>query len=759
MPDIAEAMLTPAQRASYEAQIQQTDENGDLIYRDEESRALLLASMIDASPPRPFREMTVEELRGLVDTIKQIEHLGRLKGKLLTARGDREFAEVRDEVADTIVTNAANSGKNTPTATDWVGRKVQGLKQFAASHIKAAGWARIMDGGKDGGPVWEYLVRPANERANEETARRAELTARLDAIMRPILKKVPKWDRIGKGQRFDSIGRSLNWEGRFAMALNVGNASNLQRLLGGNKWSIDDIKPVLDTLTAEEWEAVQAIWDTFEQFRPEIAALERRVNGREPKWIEPSPVVTKYGQRLKGGYFPVRFDSRNNLKAQQHSDAEEAKSLMSAAYSAASTRRSFVKNRVDEVHGRPLLLSLQGMYSGFNDVIHDLAWREWLIDANRLLRADKVDDAIREHYGPEVKRELERWRDDIAAGTRQLDHASEKFAAVMRQGISASGIAFNVMSAMKQPLGFTQSIVRVGAQWAARGLAHYVSNPVRATREARQKSQFMMNRSRTRFRELNELRNQVQGQTAPRELMAQYSYWLLLRVQQMVDVPTWWAGYEKAIAQGNDEERAVALADQGVKDSQGGGEEVDQAGVERGGQLSKLFTVFYSFMNTAANLGYVQAKTPRSKAKLAVDLLLLYSVPVVLGQMIVDTLTPGGDDDDEELIPKLIRAHISQLIGLIAFGREFDQAAKALTGDYHDYTGPAGLRAITDVTKLGQQVSQGEFDDAFRKSLINTVGDFTGLPAAQANKTITGAQALAEGETENPAALVFGFQR
>ena len=34
-----------------------------------------------------------------------------------------------------------------------------------------------------------------------------------------------------------------------------------------------------------------------------------------------------------------------------------------------------------------------------------------------------------------------------------------------------------------------------------------------------------------------------------------------------------------------------------------------------------------------------------------------------------------------------------------------------------------------------------------------------GLPAAQVNRTITGAQALAEDETDNPAALVFGFQK
>ena len=35
------------------------------------------------------------------------------------------------------------------------------------------------------------------------------------------------------------------------------------------------------------------------------------------------------------------------------------------------------------------------------------------------------------------------------------------------------------------------------------------------------------------------------------------------------------------------------------------------------------------------------------------------------------------------------------------------------------------------------------------------MGDLFSLPAAQINRTITGTKALAEGETENPAAIAF----
>ena len=58
----------------------------------------------------------------------------------------------------------------------------------------------------------------------------------------------------------------------------------------------------------------------------------------------------------------------------------------------------------------------------------------------------------------------------------------------------------------------------------------------------------------------------VQDQSGGREIMGRYAYWMMMRVQQAVDVPTWQGAYEKAVAEDNDEERAIALADQAVID-------------------------------------------------------------------------------------------------------------------------------------------------------------------------------------------------
>jgi hypothetical protein len=780
IPNISESLLTPEERKAYSAAINARDDEGNLVYPDDDERTKLLADAIERSTKRSIKDMTVEEVRGLRETIAQIEHLGRLKDKMLTAMEGAGYAATRDLLTATVVANAKESGKNTRTDNTLVGSKLDGLKQFGASHIKPAIWMRIFDGGKDNGPWWSTIVRPANERATFETSRRAKATRELMDILAPVLKNVSHLDKIGKGRLFPELGKdsagkgvSLNWEERMAFAFNYGNESNLQRLMGGGiagvtkSLSMGQVQAVLKTLSAAEWTAVQGVWDHFESYRPEIAAKELRVNGVEPVWIDARPfsIKTSDGQTLalRGGYFPVKFDAQTSLKAQQHSDAQSAKDAMKAAYSAATTQRSFTKARVEEVTGRPLLLNLRGLYTGINDVIHDLAWHEWVVDVNQLLRSDTVDAAIREHYGANVKRELTKWRDDIVAGSARLDHGLENAAGWARKFVSSAALTYNVISALMQPLGITQSFARVGTRWVGMGLGQYLSNPVAATKMVQGKSEYMTNRTRTMFRDVNELRNRVDGQTTGRELMGRYGYYLTMHMQMTVDVPTWIGAYEKGLAEGHADDVAIALADQSVKDSQGGGEEVDQSGITRGGPMVKLFTAFYDFMNTQANVLYLKNATATDRADKFMHMAVVGLVTPLLGAALRDALIAGdsGDWDDwEKILKKLLSEGLSNLVGMVAFGREFSQAAKALYGDDKgiSYSGPTGLRVIPDVGKLAKQLHQGEMDEAFRKSFINVVGDVAGIPAVQINRTINGIEALHDGKTQNPFAVVSGYQ-
>lgn len=714
---------------------------------------------------KPYREMTVEEFRGLIDTVRQIEHLGRLKEKLLTAKDKREFKAVQDLIVQSINDNAGDRRVNPREARTDLERAQETARKFGWAHIKASTIARILDGGKDGGPVWEYFIRSANEAGDREVAMRAKATEDITRILEPVF-RLGKLG--GKGQFFPSLGISLNRESRIALALNVGNEGNLQRLLGGEGWTMQQIQPVLQSLTAAEWQTVQNIWDYFESYRPEIAAKERRVYGKEPNWIEPKPftITAADGQQMEltGGYYPIKYDRVASQRAEAHADADAAKRQLQGAYTSATTRRSFTKARAEEVSGRPLLLSLAGVYAGLNEVIHDLSWHEWLIDVNRLLKAPAIDTAIRTRYGAEFKSQLKSWIEDVAEGDRPAANAAESALSRLRQGVSAAGLGFNVMNAMMQVTGFIPAGVRIGWKWMGKGASRYIGGPITATKRANELSSFMQNRARTRLRELNEVRNRVQDANQTFTRVNEMAYFLMLRTQQVVDTVTWWGAFEKAMAEGNSEERAIGLSDQAVLDSQGGGQLKDLSANERGGPALKLFTVYYSYMNTMLNLGVAEQMTNKQRGKRLANQLLIFTVAPMLGLAIKEGLTPGGDDEWDwgKIAKKMAAEQIAYLMGLMIVVREFSDAAKMVAGvaEYsRDYSGPAGLRAVSEIQKLSTQINQGDVDEAFVRASVNTIGTLTGLPAAQVNRTIAGATALAEDKTDNPAALVLGYQK
>ena len=711
--------------------------------------------MLDELKRQPWQNLTVEEFHGLVDTIRQIEHRGRTKNELLTAQKNADYNTAIENMVASIDAHARVSGLENRTPTTKAGKAKAAVGRFFAAHLKTAMLARRFDGNADGGAVWEYFIRPANAAADRETMMRAEATAKLSEILAPRIR-----DRAANRKKSYQIAgktRSFTHNDIFVMALNRGNEGNLQRLLGGENWEETDLAPLFAELTAADWQAVQAIWDYFETYRPAIAAKERRVNGIEPQWVAPTPFTVRSadGQivEMRGGYYPIRYDTQASERAAEDDAASAVQAQMRGVHSAATTRRGHTKSRVQEVHNRPLVYNFAGIYSGFADVIHDLAWHEYLIDANKLLRSTRLQNAVKDHYGTDVLRQFKTWIQDIAVGDNETLAAGEDALRTVRRYASMAGLAFNVISALKQPLGILQSVARVGGQDVLAATAQFIRNPVAMTREAQGVSPFMQNRARTRFRELNELRNALEQQGAIRQTMSRYGYALIMAVQQQVDVITWHAQLNKSLRAGADIQDAVAHADQAVIDSQGSGMTKDLAAIERGGEWRKLFTVYYGFMNTVLNLEVNALTSKRSLGYKAGTVLMLSVAMPIIDAALSDLLKPGDSDDWDE---DHWQASVGKAVANSLTGHFF--ALRELQFGGRSYSGPTGTRSIADAYKLGAQVWQGELDAGFRRALINTAGSWYGLPAAQINRSWDGAEALGDDKTDNPLSLIFGYQ-
>lgn len=742
------------------------------------------AAYLESIKRKHYKDMTVEEVLGLVDSVKQIEHLGRLKKKLLTAKDAREFAERIAEASASLEANANRTVKERATPSDVAGTVGRWARQMAASHRKFASIIREMDGGKDDGVMWNLLSRSMNESGDTETRMKAEAATRMAEMFSPVISGMGGFTGSVYAKRYVVPGTklSMTYEERLMFAMNWGNEGNRQRLLSGGlagnrAITEDDAQAVLDTLTREDWNFVQSIWDYVASFKPLVAEQERRLTGKEPKWVEPAPFTTPFGE-MRGGYFPAKYDAELSTRSESLEAATNLRQGMQGAFNSAATRKGYTQERAAEVKNRPMLLSFNAASQHINEVIHRIAWQDWLVDANRVMKA--LDGPIRDSYGAEIAKEMRDTIKDIANGDAPSTTPVETAINRVRVGSTIVGLGWRFTTALLQPSGLAQSWVRVGGPWIARGLKSYLTDPIKAAAMAEEKSSLMRDRGRTMQREINEVLNVVRAGEGVSNLTASYFY-LIAKLQRTVDVPTWHGAYEKAMAnlrfenapdektRKEIEAHAIALADQAVIDSQSGGQLKDLAKVQRGSPVFKLFTNFYSYFSATYNLNIesyrrTSFKNPAEIGLFAADMLILNTLPVVFSLALKEMLKGGCEEGDLEcLAGRLAHEQLGFLMGQMILLREAGSALDAATGGQgFGYTGPAGLRFFSDLYRLGQQVEQGDADLALFKAANAVGGTLLHYPAGQVNTTLEGVIAIEKGEVEGVgivSALVAGKPR
>ena len=699
---------------------------------------------------KSYKDMTVEEFRGLVDAVKQIDHLGRLKKKLLTVQDQREFAAIVAEAAGSIV---EHGGEARPVELEAPTGIKPWLEGFAAGHRKLASLFRQMDGGVDGGAMWRIIGRGMNEAATSEAVMIEQATMKLAELYAPLLKL--KGGLNGDKQFIPEINASLTRAGRLSIALNWGNETNRARIMEGDGWSERQVQAVFDRITREEWQFVQNVWAYIDSYWPQIADKERRVTGRAPDKVDAAPfrVTLPDGEtmQLDGGYYPIKYDSNRSDRAEKHEAAAIADDMKRGAFTRATTRRGHTKARVESV-GRPVKKTLDVITQHVSEVTHDLAWHEWLIDANRVIDANDVNTAIRDHYGPEVIRTIKDGLAGIATADIVPQTKIDTALLYLRANVSRSTMGISLTTAFLQPFGLAQSMVRIGAKPVLRGMARWAGDAARFESSMNwigEKSDFMRLRNKTFNRELHEIKGRVsQGRSKARQIYDASLFILMQKMQLVADVPTWIGAYEKALAEGQDDATAIAFADQAVLDSQGGGQTKDMAEFQR---KSPFLTMFYSYFNTTLNLAAESTaktdfKNPLALAGWAADMALLMVIPA-LGPGILMALMRGEECEGEECAKKLAEMQAGYLLGTVIGLRELSGPVSG-----YDYAGPPVGRVVNELSRVGTQVAQGEADEGLAMSSISLLGVSLGIPTTQILRSWRGWKAWDEGEA--PAASI-----
>lgn len=726
-------------------------------------------SVLDDARQINYRQLSYDELQAVNDAVRNIDHAASLKNKLLKLAEKRELDDVVSQAFDQIRSNTKGGLSKTLESQLSPERYKRFARGFMLIHTKFATMAQQMDGWQENGFFWNLLVRPLNEAASFEAVERSKASEKMAELFKPY-----RGTSMVEKKFIPSLGQSMTLEGRLTVALNWGRPENRQRLIDGNGFTDQNINDIFSTLDSRDWEFVKGTWALLETYWPMIEEQYTTLYGVPPVKAQTIGFDTKEGE-IAGGYYPISYDPTKSSRAMAQSETEVLEQMKSGSYVRSMTQNGYTKETLENLD-RPIKLDFSGLYQHLDTVIHDLSLREYLIDVNKLMshryERTTLKDVIIDSYGDQFYREIVQTLKDVTIGDVIAQTAFDQSLGHLRSGVAIMGMGWSLWTGLMQPMGLSQSIVRIGPRWVAKGLAKWGGDIFKLQNTAKmiyEKSPFMKTRYLTQNREINDIRNKIKRQgkfPLARETygMVEDSYFqLIIQFQKLVDIPTWIGQYEKSLEMGQDEGTAIALADQAVIDSQSGGAMKDLSRIQRGPPLLKIWTVFYSYFNTTFNLmrtsfGRTDFKDPVAIGRLASDVFFTLLGPAILTTVLreaTNIISGGEPADEEELADAYIREQIGYILGTVVGVREF----ASLVDPRFSYSGPAGVRIVAQAQNLATQISQGELDDALRRAAISTGGILLHYPAAQINRIIDGMLALEDGSTDQPGALIFGAPR
>lgn len=738
-----------------------------------------------------WKDMTPEEIEGVYRTIKTVEHQALFKNELRTGQEKAKLSALTAEIAATIT---ANGGKKlvpplNRSGSPWWSIK-RAVRQMAA-HVEAIPFIlRRMDG-KENGP----LQRAINDRFNEAGVKEAEYGRRNIEFVKGFFDSYSKAELVemfGKREHVPEINRDVSKIERIMVLMNMGTEGNYEAMKRGGDgrgpWSDDAVQAIIKPLEKRDWDNVQKWWDYLEaEHWPKIEALYKRLDGLAPDKVEARPIESPFGT-YRGGYHPLKYNRQASHGAKGNITAED---LMTEALSGAGvwagTRHGFTQKRNEHVQ-QPVRLDPDVIFEHLNEVSHDLAYHEAVLDVNRIVHSEPFKQAVWDYHGDVVWDEIRDYVRDVAVGSRQPQGAYARGMNWLSRGMSTSMLAFNFLQAATDISGITQGGKRVGAEWMAKAVGHFMGDAVRMEGVANwieEVDPFMKLRSRTMLRDLSDVRAQVVGRSQV-ERMADWAidkatlgtadlndiqnsfYWMLTKVQGVQDKVTWLAQYMKTLHEAGFEmkdsgdagfqkahETAMKQAQQAVLDAFGGGQVKDMPAIMRGGPLKSLFFKFYSFANrTLSNTVDSFSRAGRegltisSVGRLAGDLMMLYGTPVLYTFIAQELLQGHGDKDREK---RLMQSAASYILNVVPYLRELRSGVMG-----RDYQGPVGLRQTAVLNRIASRAMHGGWA---WKDLNELTGSLFHYPALQLQRFADGMSALHDGGTSNPVAPLFGYSK
>lgn len=586
-----------------------------------------------------FTRLTFDEVVALDDTVESLANLGRQKTRLRLEQEERDLEALVGQAFDRAQAlpsrpwdSERNRGRNIP-------------REVNAALVKIEFVADYLDDGDPNGAFNEVLVKGATRAANKLEELQRDVMDPLAKLYLDLPAKekrrfaeriaVPEFVSIDPESREAKPTTFLRSE-LIAVALNVGNRSNLEKMLEGetkaieallgergaarHAWTEEKVMGVLNRhLSESDWQFVETVWDRVNSLWPEIVAAERELTGITPEKVIGRPVETRFGT-IQGGYYPVVYDPNRSQMAADNAD-QEAADIFGAIGRHVGTPKGHTISRTSAA--MPITFSLERvLFSHVKKVSTRIAYGRYVRDTMKFVSHPKVRRIFDEHLGMEYHEQLKPWlRDQVQDASLDLKHLSaiDRILRQFRVNMTLVGLGFRFTTMIAQIAGWHNSQAEIGTKWLLRGMKEMARNGGSIREFVFERSGEMMSRAQTFDRDIrlfyqqaaeggrregskwmDKLGRAADAAGVPKLQAA--AFWGIGMIDvYMVAMPTWLGAYYKALDAGMSEGEAAQAGDKAVRKSQSAGRMKDLAALQRGPEGLRVLTTFYSYFNILYN--------------------------------------------------------------------------------------------------------------------------------------------------------------
>ena len=416
-------------------------------------------------------------------------------------------------------------------------------------------------------------------------------------------------------------------------------------------------------LKKEHYDFVQGVWDLMEAQKPGAQKAHHAMYGHYFSEISADALDTPFGE-YRGGYAPAMSDAELNQDQAARQEREALESTNNS-FMFPSAGRGFTKSRVK--YNKPLVLDLRLVPAHIDKVLRFTFIEPRVKDIGRVVMTPAFRDVLGQYNSEAAGQLIIPWLQRAARQTTETpgsNRMADSFWRTISRNTGLQLMVGNISNTLQQFTGLFLSATKVKKTELAASTLRYAMHPMQLTQQARDKSEMMQTRTmQSAYDAIQQAEGMIMNPNLyekVKDANLKHGYILQQITQHTVDVITWDAAYNQAVAEGDDEKIAVRRADSAVRMSQGSFNAEDLSRLETGTPFLRAMTQFFGYFNMQANLlgsqavGSVRENGWIGALPKLMDLYAAFALASVVSGLIAYGFRGKGDDDDESLIWELL---------------------------------------------------------------------------------------------------------